>query len=791
MIKMGLSIQVLLFVCCLSLKGQSVLPRIRVFPDLTHNHTSPLLSQDGNSIYFSLKNHLINVGIDKKADIWISEKAENNVQWSKPFPITGDINTPEDEFPIAISNQSNCLLVRRGSADINYSFFDYNGRIWLQNKNFDYPTSDDSFQWISFNSYKTACFLAFGDSTNSTISITILDTTLNWTKPVALKGFEKFRNIKDLTISLDNRTIYFSAESDSGSGGFDIYSAKRMGDNWFSWSKPENIGIQVNSLLDEFHPCVSTDGKKIYFTVLDRDGFEAIYVSPLPNLFQPDRIIGIKTNGQFFAKNSQIQGRTQFYSVNKNLNSLAPIYNAPLYYGQTTYLPVSENVLLVSDKPAFFIPSIQLPAKEGANIYAANLQRNTYLEEFEMEVVRLKKQLGSQNNFITEIQNEINNLLKEIEKSKSEIWSSINKLPEIDLKPIENELKIIANSYSLTLKLSTVKEADVEISFSDGSNRIQFWRSEYDAKNAKPEEEDTMQNFQPFINEIIKYQWYVNQLEMVRELEKEFEKEALDRLKNFITVDELSLSNILMEDYIRKLKSVQQPSIFHSVPTEESNNSNLVWPVKNQLQLPFFNEISLRLKPLIERELIKKLKAPMIDLLSQKYYLQFLKEKKQLLWLDRKEITVKMESLQGRNRNKNLTPIKDSLVFEQIKVTKDTSINLVAYPFEYPELIALYVPFFPIESVSPDVFGMFELNRLLQILSEYPGLGIEIALQVKGDNYKEGREMGEKRIGFMNTYFEMAGIGSDRRNIYLLENPEIRTNNNLPIQVLIRFFYRS
>jgi len=84
-----------------------------------------------------------------------------------------------------------------------------------------------------------------------------------------------------------------------------------------------------------------------------------------------------------------------------------------------------------------------------------------------------------------------------------------------------------------------------------------------------------------------------------------------------------------------------------------------------------------------------------------------------------------------------------------------------------------------------------ELNRLLQILSEYPGLGIEIALQVKGDNYKEGREMGEKRIGFMNTYFEMAGIGSDRRNIYLLENPEIRTNNNLPIQVLIRFFYRS
>ena len=101
------------------------------------------------------------------------------------------------------------------------------------------------------------------------------------------------------------------------------------------------------------------------------------------------------------------------------------------------------------------------------------------------------------------------------------------------------------------------------------------------------------------------------------------------------------------------------------------------------------------------------------------------------------------------------------------------------------------MPFFPIESVNPDNFGMFELNRILQILSEYPGLGIEMAIQTMGNHYKEGRELGEKRIGFINTFFEMAGIGSDRRNIYLLENSDMRTNNNLPIQVLIRFFYRS
>lgn len=40
----------------------------------------------------------------------------------------------------------------------------------------------------------------------------------------------------------------------------------------------------------------------------------------------------------------------------------------------------------------------------------------------------------------------------------------------------------------------------------------------------------------------------------------------------------------------------------------------------------------------------------------------------------------------------------------------------------------------------------------------------------------------------MNTFFEMSGIGADRRNIYLLQNAERMANNNLPIQVLIRFF---
>jgi hypothetical protein len=119
---------------------------------------------------------------------------------------------------------------------------------------------------------------------------------------------------------------------------------------------------------------------------------------------------------------------------------------------------------------------------------------------------------------------------------------------------------------------------------------------------------------------------------------------------------------------------------------------------------------------------------------------------------------------------------------------------VVAYPFYYTELIPLNVPFFPTDSIEPDALGFFELHRIRQILSEYPGLGVELAVQAQdrgGVFLKESREVGEKRLGFINTFFEMSGIGADRRNIYLLQNAERMANNNLPIQVLIRFFYRS
>lgn len=78
----------------------------------------------------------------------------------------------------------------------------------------------------------------------------------------------------------------------------------------------------------------------------------------------------------------------------------------------------------------------------------------------------------------------------------------------------------------------------------------------------------------------------------------------------------------------------------------------------------------------------------MIDLLSQQYYLQFLKEKKKLLLSNRSEISLRMEALEMRNRGINKDYVlNDTLNYQPLKIVRDTQINVVAYPFYYTELI--------------------------------------------------------------------------------------------------------
>lgn len=62
----------------------------------------------------------------------------------------------------------------------------------------------------------------------------------------------------------DGRELYFASSRKGGYGGSDLYKSVKLPDG--SWSKPINLGSDVNTEKDEMTPFIHPDGKTLYFS---------------------------------------------------------------------------------------------------------------------------------------------------------------------------------------------------------------------------------------------------------------------------------------------------------------------------------------------------------------------------------------------------------------------------------------------------------------------------------------------------------------------------------------------
>ncbi len=93
-------------------------------------------------------------------------------------------------------------------------------------------------------------------------------------------------------ISADGNTLYFASDRPGGSGGTDIYMARRTPKGW---SLAVNLGTNVNSSADEMSPSLAADNERMYFAsnrVGGQGGFD-IYTIDLPKLATNTRATNI------------------------------------------------------------------------------------------------------------------------------------------------------------------------------------------------------------------------------------------------------------------------------------------------------------------------------------------------------------------------------------------------------------------------------------------------------------------------------------------------------------------
>jgi len=171
-------------------------------------------------------------------------------------------------------------------------------------------------------------------------------------------------------ISKDGLTLYFVSDIEGGSGKKDIYQVKRSqpGD---SWSKPENLGPDINTPGDELFPYVRSDGT-LYFSSdghIGMGGLDIFRAQP-----QPDGswlVQNMKSPVNSFADDFSIvfedgNERGIFSSTRKGKS------NDELYLFELPPLKFTIAGLVRDEKTGAPVPGavVQLIASDGGNLQA-------------------------------------------------------------------------------------------------------------------------------------------------------------------------------------------------------------------------------------------------------------------------------------------------------------------------------------------------------------------------------------------------------------------------------------
>ncbi len=264
------------------------------------------VTADGEEVYFCGQNRKDNLvkGIE---DVFKSI-LENN-EWSEPFPVNS-INTPGgNEAPLSISGDGSRMLLY---SDGNIFYTDKTEFGWSKKRLF--PKINDIMAWeadamitadgnaIFFISDRKGNIGHYheylkdfhGRKSGNTDVYVSEKTKYGWSEPINIGSIinTPFTERSPFLHS-DMKTLYFSSDGHAGLGSLDVFMCKRLSDtSWIQWSKPVNLGKEINTVAKESDYEISTDGKIAYFSSFVGGDFDIFYVE-LPKEIRPETVTTI------------------------------------------------------------------------------------------------------------------------------------------------------------------------------------------------------------------------------------------------------------------------------------------------------------------------------------------------------------------------------------------------------------------------------------------------------------------------------------------------------------------
>ncbi len=99
-------------------------------------------------------------------------------------------------------------------------------------------------------------------------------TQLVWSRPekINIQGFVNYSNYISFFVSPENKVMFLALDDSNTVGERDLFISF-YDDSTHTWSRPENLGLPINTLADESSPYLDGDGKTLFFASAGHEGY--------------------------------------------------------------------------------------------------------------------------------------------------------------------------------------------------------------------------------------------------------------------------------------------------------------------------------------------------------------------------------------------------------------------------------------------------------------------------------------------------------------------------------------
>jgi OmpA-OmpF porin, OOP family len=178
-------------------------------------------------------------------------------------------------------------------------------------------------------------------------------------------------------LAADNKTLYFSSDRPGGIGAIDVYRSMRLDETWQHWSKPENLGGDVNRAGRTSFYTEDAEGKYAYFSWRATERDEAdIYRARVKHARAVALVRGIVTD----AKGKPLSARVRYERLSDG-EALGSARSDPMTGAFQLTLPAGEDYALRAEKDGYFPTTEHIDLRTLTQFSA--LEKNLTLSKIE------------------------------------------------------------------------------------------------------------------------------------------------------------------------------------------------------------------------------------------------------------------------------------------------------------------------------------------------------------------------------------------------------------------------